>query len=157
MAWGTQSVPHPSKNVQEGHALVFPAASRPNINRRISLDPKILAMIFDTEPPIAPVCRRCARRCDYTVRRCEILPMLCDNFVSCWWSCVGVYQVGSSLIAATSTSDRVRRLDGEFEQCCVGDRFETEADDPGCEMRSGGIVEIVVLPGKWLVDPRRWK
>ena len=35
--------------------LVFPAASNPNINIRISFDPKILLIIFDTEPPMLPV------------------------------------------------------------------------------------------------------
>lgn len=32
--------------------LVFPAASSPNINRRISFDPKILPITFETCPPI---------------------------------------------------------------------------------------------------------
>ncbi len=32
--------------------LVFPAASRPSINRRISFDPKILPIIFEIEPPM---------------------------------------------------------------------------------------------------------
>lgn len=32
--------------------LVFPAASRPSIRMRISLDPKILLINLDTEPPI---------------------------------------------------------------------------------------------------------
>ena len=36
-----------------GDSLVFPAASKPSMSRRISLDPKILPMIFETEPPIA--------------------------------------------------------------------------------------------------------
>lgn len=35
-----------------GDSLVFPAASKPSMSRRISLDPKILPMIFETEPPI---------------------------------------------------------------------------------------------------------
>lgn len=39
----------------EEDVLVFPAASRPNMSRRISLDPKILPMIFDTCPPILAV------------------------------------------------------------------------------------------------------
>ena len=34
-------------------SLVFPAASKPSMSRRISLDPKILLMIFETEPPMA--------------------------------------------------------------------------------------------------------
>ena len=40
--------------------LVFPAASKPSMSRRISLDPKIFPMIFDTCPPIlveVPVCK----------------------------------------------------------------------------------------------------
>ena len=32
--------------------LVFPAASRPNISRRISLDPKTLAIILEIDPPM---------------------------------------------------------------------------------------------------------
>ena len=36
----------------EVNILVFPAASKPSMSRRISLDPKILPMIFETEPPI---------------------------------------------------------------------------------------------------------
>ena len=36
----------------EGDLLVFPAASRPSMSRRISRDPKILLMILETEPPI---------------------------------------------------------------------------------------------------------
>lgn len=39
----------------EGNILVFPAASKPSMSRRISLDPKILPMIFETEPPISAV------------------------------------------------------------------------------------------------------
>lgn len=35
--------------------LVLPAASSPSINNRISLDPKILFIIFEMEPPMAPV------------------------------------------------------------------------------------------------------
>ena len=38
--------------VTGGSSLVFPAASKPSMSRRISLDPKILPMIFETEPPI---------------------------------------------------------------------------------------------------------
>ena len=38
--------------VTGGDSLVFPAASKPSMSRRISLDPKILPMIFETEPPI---------------------------------------------------------------------------------------------------------
>ena len=34
--------------------LVLPAASKPSINNRISFDPKILFIIFEIEPPIAP-------------------------------------------------------------------------------------------------------
>lgn len=42
----------------EGNVLVFPAASRPSINSRISLDPKILAIILDIDAPILSiVCR----------------------------------------------------------------------------------------------------
>jgi hypothetical protein len=37
-------------------SLVLPAASRPSINRRISLLPKILAIIFDIEPPMVDLC-----------------------------------------------------------------------------------------------------
>jgi len=33
-------------------SLVLPAASRPSINRRISLDPKILSSSFEIPPPI---------------------------------------------------------------------------------------------------------
>lgn len=40
---------------KSGNVLVFPAASRPSINSRISLDPKILAIILDIEPPILSV------------------------------------------------------------------------------------------------------
>ena len=32
--------------------LVFPAASKPSMSRRISLDPKILLIILETEPPM---------------------------------------------------------------------------------------------------------
>lgn len=32
--------------------LVLPAASRPSISSRISLDPKILPIIFEIEPPM---------------------------------------------------------------------------------------------------------
>lgn len=40
--------------------LVLPAASRPSIRRRISLDPKILAIILEIEPPMAaPVSCEC--------------------------------------------------------------------------------------------------
>lgn len=35
-----------------GVVLVFPAASRPSMSRRISLDPKILFIILDIWPPI---------------------------------------------------------------------------------------------------------
>lgn len=35
--------------------LVFPAASRPSMRMRISLDPKILPINLDTEPPIVNV------------------------------------------------------------------------------------------------------
>jgi hypothetical protein len=37
--------------------LVFPAASKPSINRRISFDPKTLFIIFDIDPPILLVGR----------------------------------------------------------------------------------------------------
>ena len=48
--------------------LVFPAASRPSINRRISLDPKILPIIFEIEPPMMSECaclgyEACVLRC----------------------------------------------------------------------------------------------
>ena len=42
-----------------GDSLVFPAASKPSMSRRISLDPKILPMIFETEPPIAVTLMAC--------------------------------------------------------------------------------------------------
>jgi hypothetical protein len=35
--------------------LVFPAASRPSISRRISFDPKILPIILEICPPILAV------------------------------------------------------------------------------------------------------
>ena len=35
--------------------LVLPAASSPSISNRISFDPKILAIIFEIEPPMAPI------------------------------------------------------------------------------------------------------
>lgn len=35
--------------------LVFPAASRPSIKIRISLLPKILAKVFDTDTPIVVI------------------------------------------------------------------------------------------------------
>jgi hypothetical protein len=35
------------------HALVFPAASSPSINSRISFDPNIFPIIFDIETPIS--------------------------------------------------------------------------------------------------------
>ena len=38
-----------------GRILVLPAASSPSISSRISLDPKILFIIFEMEPPMAPV------------------------------------------------------------------------------------------------------
>jgi hypothetical protein len=38
---------------KEGYSLVFPAASSPSISRRISFDPKILAIILEMEPPMA--------------------------------------------------------------------------------------------------------
>jgi hypothetical protein len=40
----------------EACVLVFPAASRPNIKSRISLDPKILFIILDIDAPILSVC-----------------------------------------------------------------------------------------------------
>ena len=42
--------------------LVLPAASKPSINIRISFDPKILLIIFDTEPPISSESYGNARR-----------------------------------------------------------------------------------------------
>lgn len=41
-----------SGRVTGENSLVFPAASKPSMSRRISLDPKILPMIFETEPPM---------------------------------------------------------------------------------------------------------
>ena len=46
--------------IEYGDILVFPAASRPSISSRISLDPKILPIIFDIDPPILFV-RHCIR------------------------------------------------------------------------------------------------
>jgi len=43
-----------------GFSLVLPAASKPSINRRISLDPKILSSSFEMPPPI--VTRRLRER-----------------------------------------------------------------------------------------------
>ena len=37
---------------RRGYLLVLPAASSPSMSRRISLEPKSLPMIFETEPPI---------------------------------------------------------------------------------------------------------
>jgi hypothetical protein len=37
------------------YVLVLPAASNPNMSRRISLDPKILSRSLDTLPPILSV------------------------------------------------------------------------------------------------------
>lgn len=42
-------------------ALVLPAASRPSMSRRISFVPKILLIIFDMLPPIAPAVGALAR------------------------------------------------------------------------------------------------
>jgi hypothetical protein len=42
---------------RDGGVLVFPAASRPSIKSRISLDPKILFIIFDIDAPILSVVR----------------------------------------------------------------------------------------------------
>ena len=53
--------------------LVFPAASRPNMSRRISFDPKILPIILETWPPMVGsyaygVCRgRWRRRCGLVI------------------------------------------------------------------------------------------
>ena len=38
-----------------GTQLVFPAASSPSMSRRISLDPKILPMSLETDPPIVGI------------------------------------------------------------------------------------------------------
>ena len=38
-----------------GGILVFPAASSPSINKRISFDPKILFITFDIDPPMITV------------------------------------------------------------------------------------------------------
>jgi hypothetical protein len=43
--------------IRRSDILVFPAASRPSISSRISLDPKILAIIFDIDAPILSVLR----------------------------------------------------------------------------------------------------
>ena len=40
------------RSSSDENLLVFPAASKPSMSRRISLDPKILPMIFETWPPI---------------------------------------------------------------------------------------------------------
>lgn len=45
-----------AEELGRGYSLVLPAASRPSINRRISLLPKILAIIFDIEPPMVDLC-----------------------------------------------------------------------------------------------------
>ena len=50
------SICMPIGEEQSVDVLVFPAASSPSISRRISLDPKILFIIFDIEAPIVPVC-----------------------------------------------------------------------------------------------------
>ena len=47
-----------SGRIEERRILVFPAASNPSMSRRISLDPKILFIIFDTCPPMATVAIR---------------------------------------------------------------------------------------------------
>jgi hypothetical protein len=44
-----------SEKISRAHVLVLPAASRPSIRSRISLDPKILFIIFDIEAPIVTV------------------------------------------------------------------------------------------------------
>lgn len=44
-------MPKRSHDMEAG-VLVFPAASRPSIKSRISLDPKILFIILDIEAPI---------------------------------------------------------------------------------------------------------
>jgi len=41
------------------HILVFPAASKPSINSRISFSPKILCIILEMLPPIAAVSTGC--------------------------------------------------------------------------------------------------
>lgn len=47
----------------EGYVLVLPAASSPSIRSLISLDPKILFIIFDIDAPIVSVqCGICGRR-----------------------------------------------------------------------------------------------
>ena len=43
---------------ERARILVFPAASNPSMSRRISLDPKILPMIFETCPPMTIVAAR---------------------------------------------------------------------------------------------------
>lgn len=40
------------ENMWRCYLLVLPAASNPSISKRISLEPKSLPMIFETEPPI---------------------------------------------------------------------------------------------------------
>lgn len=42
-------------DVRGWHVLVLPAASRPSISRRISREPKSLAMILDMLPPMMAV------------------------------------------------------------------------------------------------------
>lgn len=44
-----------SRHLSRAVLLVFPAASSPSISRRISLDPKILPIIFEIEAPIVAV------------------------------------------------------------------------------------------------------
>ena len=53
--------------------LVFPAASSPNMSKRISLDPNSLPIIFETCPPMI------------TVLFCEVLDQLPAMPVCCAW------------------------------------------------------------------------
>ena len=43
------------RELVQDYLLVFPAASSPSMRRRISLEPKILPIIFETWPPMAAV------------------------------------------------------------------------------------------------------
>jgi hypothetical protein len=52
---GCARVNNRSRRRHRAVLLVFPAASRPSISRRISLDPKILPIIFEIEAPMTAV------------------------------------------------------------------------------------------------------
>lgn len=74
--------------------LVLPAASSPSINRRISLDPKILFIIFEMEPPISavvygsPVDAMC---------RCGVASCAAVSAVSCRCAVIRVHTLDSPL------------------------------------------------------------